>query len=240
MDTFEYYRDLYKTEWDYRQTLNGAAAVPIGALTVLGGLLAFIAREADFSQPVIGAIVAVTGLAAVAAFAVATYKVVRALHGYKYARVPFSDDLRTWEQQVRVAIPNSAQADAAFFAKLSNRYAEAAGENGRLNAQRSNFFYLANRWVVYTLVASAVAGIGAVVGKRVAPPVVPVVRIIQAERIDHMTDTVVQQPVATPPASNPVHHNEPQPVIPEPPPNIHVRTDLAEPPVRTQPKPWEP
>ena len=134
MDTAEYYRDLYKAEWDYRQTIGGAAAVPIGALTVLGGLLGYLAREADLSQGVTGPVIVVAGALAAAAFVVASFMVIRAFHGYTYRRIPFADELRTWEKQVEAAVALGT-ADAAFFSRLKDRYSEAAGKNVSPNVE---------------------------------------------------------------------------------------------------------
>ncbi|MFN0178268.1 MAG: hypothetical protein ACKVZ0_05675 [Gemmatimonadales bacterium] len=172
MESFEFYRQQYETEWARREQLSGATALPIGALTVFASVLAFLAKEGDFATGLAGWATAGFGTAALVAFVGATYFLVRSYHGYTYRQIASPADLRAWATEVEqvhdlAGVPE--QAWGRFQLELRDRYVEAADVNSRNNVARSEYLYRANRWVVSTLVLVVLAAAASTLNLRLQP-----------------------------------------------------------------------
>ncbi|HEX8246340.1 MAG TPA: hypothetical protein VF541_22745 [Longimicrobium sp.] len=157
-------KEFYDHEVNSREQLHSAANTPISIVTLLSGGLLWMAKTFGHADPALSwSFWAGAGVAAV--FIAATvYCVIRSIHGYRYERVPHASDLAVHyanlsEYYTREGKPGLA--DRAFEDYLMKQYILAGDRNAVNNANRSEYLYRANRWLVYGLSATAVAAVPA-------------------------------------------------------------------------------
>jgi hypothetical protein len=216
MDAFEYYKKLYEDTLAQRDQLGTAAAIPIGALTVVASILAYVAQRVDFRQQLTGPLLSFLGLLAAVCFARAAYLLIRSYHGYTYRQVPLPMEIHQWEEEIAKLYAAAgrplSEAWERATAELCIRYVEESDVNARNNVERGELLFLANRWVVYTFGLVLMAGVAAVANVRLQPLVIPSVRILQDAGSIPMADQKTPDPVQAPPIK-----------VPPPPPGKDIR-----------------
>jgi hypothetical protein len=155
----DYYRDLYDSEWNRRDEIRQALALPAGVLTLIAGVLVFYARTFSFPQSWSTYVFVFSLITAAASFVVAVYMLARAVFGPKYTRIPWPSEIRDHEEALLNyyrkrpgGIPAARDEWEAF---LIDRYVAAGNRNAANNANSGEYLYKANRAVVITLISIA-------------------------------------------------------------------------------------
>jgi hypothetical protein len=146
------FEELYRVELAEHERLRSATAIPLGLLTIFGGIIGgmvpFLWWEA---APGAIALISLT-CAATVTFLRALYHLIRSYHGHTYEAIPFALDCKSYRDDLRgwyaVQGGDAASADAEFRHYIEEQYAAAADHNGRVNAAKSAHLYKANAAVI--------------------------------------------------------------------------------------------
>lgn len=158
-----FYRELYLFEWELRHRITSWLQIPIAALTVLGGGAIVLAQGFPYDDSARTMAFVLAILLALMSLGLAGYFVVRCLHGYEYAKLPRSSEIRELLEKRREYLsacgesPDEAERYLEDF--IHRRMAEATDRNADNNAIKSAFLHKANQWTVWTLVLLAVSAV---------------------------------------------------------------------------------
>jgi hypothetical protein len=166
------YREMYAEEWQRENQLQSSAGTPISIVTILGGGLLLMGKGFESSHPAAFVPFWIALTVGLCCFAATAYCVVRSAHGYVYERIPHASQLIVHHANLKAfhssaGTPEAAQ--AAFEAYLTRTYVAATDRNAANNLNRGEWLNEANRWLVYALCSTAVAGIPAAIQIKTAP-----------------------------------------------------------------------
>jgi hypothetical protein len=184
------YEKLYETEWQRREHLQAALSIPLGILVLLGSGLLVLVRQFDTRDAVLKLVFWPTFVLACAAFATATYMVVRSFYGYVYSRIPLPSELYRHHEALKAhyeALGKPSLADQEFELYLMRRYINAGDRNSVHNANRGEYLHKANRSIVLALSATALCAVPyaiAVRATRSEPQRVEIVRFPEQQHAD--------------------------------------------------------
>jgi hypothetical protein len=209
------YRELYQEELDRRDSIQAASSIPIGLLTVLGGVLVTILVGDPPLRSVLGWLFVTSYGSACVFFFEAAYYLSRSLHGRTYKLAPSADLLLAHE----VALANwhnlygtKKGADEDFNEYLASKYAAAAAVNREANVTKSEYLFRATRTTLYAGVFAAMSAVPYLVVSlgREQPPA----RIVLIADSTSRTGALVTEPKPSNPQPAPVTPPPPKPVGP--------------------------
>lgn len=154
---------FYDDEMQQRDQLRSAVATPISLISLLGALLGAMSHAFHFDADLASALFTSLVGGACCFLACAVYFVVQAYHGHVYRRIPFPLAIRTYTDQLvkwHAAVggqPAVAEAEVALW--LEEEYAQAADKNAKINRDKWDYLFLANRRIIYSAILIAVASV---------------------------------------------------------------------------------
>jgi hypothetical protein len=157
MDVLDLYKEHYFFEINRRDQLTSQLSIPIGILTILGGLGAYLANTISICSKdmkiVFIAILAISTLF----FIITIYYLIRSYYGYTYRYIPTPkeiDDYRKQLKEYHERVGNSEEQVIIEIKEfLTERYAISTHKNTWNNDSKSGFLHKANKALIYTLVS---------------------------------------------------------------------------------------
>jgi hypothetical protein len=185
----EFLKEQYKSEIERKDTLTNSMAIPVGVLTVLGGLLGFLSRDFSYGPTNISlAFVAVLTISSLL-FLISIVLLFCAYHGYSYSYLPTAEELKKYfdalSAYLRQAKSSSDSDDVVaqritqrFNDMLERRYIDAITVNAGNNDRKSGYLHRANTCLIAALAAALVAVIPFTVDSKMKHKEVQEVRIV--------------------------------------------------------------
>jgi len=163
----EFYQDLYRLELERREQLNGALSLPVGLLTLLGGLLVIMLKESSWIGGAAQVVFLILVGAATVSLLASAVQLARSFWGYSFQYLAKSKDLLQWHSKLvshfrEFGSPDTQpelEAEREFETRAIGRLAEATSFNATQNDRRSEHLFWANGLVLLTLVLTGLAGI---------------------------------------------------------------------------------
>jgi len=169
-------------------------AVPVGALTVIGGLLGLLSRDFSYQSANLNLIFSILlGLGTIL-FLISVFFLLCAYHGYSYSYLPTAKELRTYyeglvahygqssssaESKSGAAKPDAiALSNSHFEKRLERWYEEVITDNAANNDKRSGYIYKANSFLIAALAATLAAGVPFIIDSKTKRTDVQEVRIV--------------------------------------------------------------
>ncbi len=169
------FEQLYKDELRNRERAIGNVAVPIGLLTVLGGLIGTMVRSYTASSDKLGYLFGGLSFIAAAFFVWAAFSVFRSIHGHVYKIMPSAAELKDFELKLmewHVKYGDGIEhAEADFRHQLEEMHIEAADINRDVNVRKSEYLFRANGAIAYCAFLAAAAFVPFLIAERSRPPV---------------------------------------------------------------------
>lgn len=166
MNQFEFFKDLYTAEDDRRYAINDAISIPIAIITALVSITFFLLTTYDYSRHGFASWLFI-GLVVLSIFLIfrSVYSLIRAfsnlIHGHKYKGLPYPQQLLDWHKQLisyyTVEEGGRPVADVEFQKHLVNEFAEYASFNMKVNDQKSQYLFIAKKYMVLGLVSITIA-----------------------------------------------------------------------------------
>ena len=195
---FELLKDRYDFELDRKDKLTAALALPVGVLTVLGGLTAAMAKSASTIDPILKPFFLACLLLDFVAFTACLWFLVRAYVAQIYTYLPVLADLKKFQDEVqeysRAMAGGETEAQEDFDRELERRIIAAADANTKSNDRRSGWMHWSRVLLLVVLVFTYLAGL---------------IYIVDQARL-FMPPQQAPKPAATQPVSAP-----PKPSFPE-------------------------
>jgi len=185
----EFLKEQYKSEIERKDTLTNSMAIPVGVLTVLGGLLGFLSRDFSYEPTNISlAFVVVLAISALL-FLVSIVLLFCAYHGYSYSYLPTAKELKEYFDNLSAYLrqtKSSTESDEVvakrvtqrFDDMLERRYIEAITANSGNNDKKSGYLHWTNTCLITALAAALVAVIPFTIDSKVKHKEVQEVRVI--------------------------------------------------------------
>jgi uncharacterized protein with PQ loop repeat len=185
----EFLKEQYKSEIERKDTLTSSMAIPVGVLTVLGGLLGLLSRDFSYEPTNISlAFVAVLAISALL-FLISIVLLFCAYHGYTYSYLPTAKELKEYFDGLSVYLrqtKSSTESDDVvvdrvgkqFNDMLERRYIEAITVNSGNNDKKSGYLHWANTCLITALAAALVAVIPFTIDSKVKHKEVQEVRVV--------------------------------------------------------------
>jgi hypothetical protein len=161
--SLEFLKDRYDFELERKERLTDALTLPVAVLTVLGGLIAVMARSFTYGDTVLTWVFLGLVTADTVAFAVCLVYLAQAYYTQVYVYLPSLKDLRQAENDLQefyeAAEMEPAGAQEDFNASLEERIIEATDANTRSNDQRSFWLHGSRVALLVVLGLTALAGV---------------------------------------------------------------------------------
>jgi hypothetical protein len=199
------FEQLYKDELRNRERVLGNVAVPIGLLTVLGGLIGTMVRSYTTSSDTLGYLFGWLSFVAASLFVVAAYSLFRSIHGHVYKIIPPAAELKDYELKLiewHIKYGDGVEhGEADFQHQLEEMYIEAADINRNVNIRKSEYLFRANGAIAYCAFLAAAAFVPFLIAERSRPPVeyrVAVTQLPSANLVQGDTSYVRRQEACGP------------------------------------------
>jgi hypothetical protein len=158
--TFTFLKDRYDRELMRKHELTSALNLPVGLLTLFGGLVGVMVREFSYTQPHVAyafySLLAIVGLAFVGCMVM--FGLV--FHRQRYQYLPLLSVLEESRVEFEAYyVHDLEQADEEFTAQVRRRIIDAADTNTKRNDEKSRSLYWGRVMLLVVLVASALSGI---------------------------------------------------------------------------------
>lgn len=176
----ERYKEFYEHEWQRHEHLQSAVNTPISIVTLLAGGLVLMGKGFESDEAALQWLFWIATATAGVLVSTSVYLLIRSLQGYRYQRIPSPVALALHHEGLREHYSRQGKpglADPEFDSYLMQRYIAAADPNAVNNIQRGEYLNRANRFLVYALCATALAGVPAGVAMKAARPRPQEVRI---------------------------------------------------------------
>jgi hypothetical protein len=170
--SLQLYKELYTEESQRREQLQSSAGTPISIVTILGGGLLLMGKAFENSHPAVYVPFWIAFAAARCCLAAVVFCIVRSLHGYVYDRIPYASELMIHQanlQGLHASAGKPEYAQTAFEGYLIKKYVVATDFNAVNNINRAEWLTRADRWLVYALCTTALAGAPAAIQIKTAP-----------------------------------------------------------------------
>lgn len=154
MDYYDFYQKHYFFELNRRVQLTNSLMIPIGAVTLFGGILSYYFRNFVF-------LFDFTTLLFIIFNGISLYHVLRIIYflfksyyNYEYSYINSLDKIRTFQFQLAKynKKKNSNSNDDGFENDLINKYADGASVNALNNNLKSEFLHKCNRSLMYLII----------------------------------------------------------------------------------------
>jgi hypothetical protein len=161
--TLDFLKERYDFELDRKDKLTAALALPVGVLTVLGGLGTAMLNSFTFADQTLSAIFVVSLLGGFIAFTSCLVFLGRAYLAQTYAYLPLLGDLKKFEDEMaefsRVMAGGDAEVAEEFNDEFQRRIIAAADANTLSNDERSKWMHW-SRIMLFVIVGFAyIAGV---------------------------------------------------------------------------------
>lgn len=184
----EFLNGQYQFENERKGNFANAMAVPVGALTVIGGLLGLLSRDFSYQSTNLNFVFSILlGLGALL-FLISISFLLCAYHGYSYSYLPTTKELRAYYEGLiahyRSSLPTesepnvAARAQSHFEKKLEQWYVEVITDNAANNDKRSGYIYKANSFLIAALAATIAAGVPFIIDSKTKRGDVQEVRVV--------------------------------------------------------------
>jgi len=153
MDRLDLYRQLYFEELRRKEELRSALALPVGMLTVLGGVIAIYIRvlgRSSISDPWV-VLLGIGTLLLMGTFLLTVTHLIKSYHDYTYSFVPYAPDLEEAFANLMEYHEAKGQARADFEAELIGSFSKAHKINAFNNDSKSGHLHNANQMLVYSI-----------------------------------------------------------------------------------------
>lgn len=159
----EFLKDRYDFELDRKDKLTAALALPVGVLTVLGGIGAAMERSFTYRDPTLKLLFVTFVGAGFISFTVCLFYLARAYLAQTYFYLPLLADLKTFEDDMvefsQVVAVGQTDLQEDFENEFRRRIIAAADANTLSNDRRSKWMHW-SRIMLFVVVAFAyLAGI---------------------------------------------------------------------------------
>ncbi len=159
----EFLKERYDFELDRKDKLTAALALPVGVLTVLGGIGATMLRSFSFTDRTLSAIFIASFVGAFVAFTSCLIFLARAYLAQTYVYLPLLADLKKFEDDMvefgRTMAGGEAEVEEDFNNEFRRRIIAAADANTLSNDERSKWMHW-GRIMLFVIVGfTYVAGI---------------------------------------------------------------------------------
>ena len=154
------YRQIYDGELTWRDQLSSGIGLPVALTTVIGGILAAYLESFTGWEGFLGWWFGTAVVAAVVFFSAAVVALIRARHGYEYERIPYPQEIRAYELELRAYHRNQgteALFEGQFEDWMDEKFVAAADRNVRNNLRRSHHLYWAMSWIICSFGAIGLA-----------------------------------------------------------------------------------
>ncbi|HMB90901.1 MAG TPA: hypothetical protein VKP65_08645 [Rhodothermales bacterium] len=161
MNRLEFYKDLYFAELERKEELRTALTLPIGILTVLGGVIAIYLREIGRAEMLDVSIsfLGVFTFLLIMSFLATVRNLVKSYHVYTYDFVPYATDLEQAYQDLVVYHETVEEAEADFESSVLQSLVIAHRKNAFNNDSKSSHIHNANQTLIYCLVLALICAI---------------------------------------------------------------------------------
>jgi hypothetical protein len=185
----EFFKEQYKAEIERKDTLTNSMAIPVGVLTVLGGLLGFLSREFSYEPTNISRIFVAMLIVSALLFLASIVLLFCAYSGYTYSYLPtakelkkYFDDFSAYLKQAKSPTESdealAQRAKQQFEDMLERRYIDAVTDNSGNNDKKSGYIHWANTCLISALAAALLAVIPFTINSKVKHKEVQEVRIV--------------------------------------------------------------
>ncbi|MBI3491578.1 MAG: hypothetical protein HY047_07350 [Acidobacteria bacterium] len=172
---FEFLKDRYDFELARKDKLTDSLNLPIGILTVVGGLLGVMVSGFSYQilwlSKIFVTLLAFDG----AAFAISLLFLAFAFHRQTYGYLQFLGEFRDAERMLEDY--DQATAGARFEQYLRDSLIEAADMNAKMNIRRGRYLSLGRLAILAMVILTALLGLPYVYDHLKVAPKIPVVHI---------------------------------------------------------------
>lgn len=209
-----FYQQLYEAEFQRRDHLQSAVGTPLSVLVLVGTGLVLLAQKFRTDERLLQVVFWSSYTAALVAFVVTVYMLIRSFHGYVYRRIPYPSQILAYHEELKAhhtAAGKPGLAEEEFDIYLRGQYIEAGDRNSVLNVNRTAYLNLGNRALILCLCALVVCAVPYVIAVRQAKPEPQLFQFVNGSRTMPDREKPSPAPGVIPPK-------------PLPPPNIDIRT----------------
>jgi hypothetical protein len=185
----DFLKGQYEFEIERKDALTNAMAVPVGVLTVLGGLLGFLSRDFSYRPAYLSWIFVALLVIDALLFLVSVILLLCAYHGYAYSFLPTASELASYYEQLCTYLKQTKsqeevdkvaedRAKSQLDAMLIRRYTEAITVNSGNNDKKSAYLHRSNTFLIAALAAALIAVIPFTIDSKTKQKEVQEVRIV--------------------------------------------------------------
>lgn len=160
MDIGDLYKELYFHEMERRDRLNSGLSFPVGLVALLTGAALVMFRAAESSVSDWDRVLVILLSVVALTLAVAAFFLIRMYWGHEYSHMPFAEDLLNYTENLcghykgqGVSSVNASKfAKAKSLAYVEQQFSKNAKFNAKINDKKSKFLFLANAFVIASIV----------------------------------------------------------------------------------------
>ena len=153
MDNFEFCKEHYFFEINRKHQLTNALALPIGLLTVIGGILAYYLKHLVYSGGIVPVLYSALVVVALYFVGKTVYYLICSYHDYTYSYIATPDELLDYHKNlIQHHANNISQADDDLHDYVLEQYSKKASINTWNNDSKSEYLHEANTNLIYSLI----------------------------------------------------------------------------------------
>jgi hypothetical protein len=200
--TVEELRDCYKFEVERKDKLSASLTLPVGVLTVVGGLLGFLSKEFSYQSADLMRVFVVLLGAGVLTFAVSAVLLILAYYRYTYDYIPTPREFRVHEEKVRdsfrgVSGTTEERIEAQTKQHVENMrkrlYENAIEVNTKNNDTKAGYMHNSISFLIASLAFTMVATIPYAIDSRTKKKEIPEIRVTNLGELIHKNQMEVVQ-----------------------------------------------
>jgi len=190
--TLEELRDCYKTEAERRDKLSASLTLPVGVLTVIGGLIGFLSKEFSYQSSELTPIFIILLGASILAFITSAVLLILAYYRYTYEYVPTPRNFREHEDKVRAHFSSAPGATEVQVEGQTRKHVDAMAKrlyenaievNTKNNDTKAGYMHNSVTFLIVSLAFIMVATIPYAIDSRTKKKEIPEVRITNLEEL---------------------------------------------------------
>lgn len=158
MNKLEFYQKHYFAELERRKELNDFLSIPVGALGLLCGALAYLVTNFSFDWNFQTAVFCFLIAGAMISILFVLWFLLHAIWRYQYCYLSFADNIRKYENDLRVYYASSkkkqieVQLENEIEEMIIRQYAKTATSNAKNNEKKSANLYKSNMAIVFLVI----------------------------------------------------------------------------------------
>lgn len=157
----EMYKDSYKFQFDRREKLISNTTIPLGVITLLIGVAAYLIKISELPKGIAGIVFGISFIVLISGIVITIVFLVRSYYGYAYEHMPTSQESENyWKQLNKYRDDYPATAiipDERFEEYLIEFYCKCNHANTFVNDTRSYYLHLSGRFLIVSVIAAMVA-----------------------------------------------------------------------------------